>query len=130
MPRADDQTMRLLTEVCERQLQEAEAETSFIGRLRWFLINRVSSPPRLDDAARALGLSPRSLRRRLATLGTSYQTLLDEVRGRTATRLLQESNAPVSTIAYELGFGSPSDFSRAFRKWTGRSPSAWREQKH
>ena len=71
-------------------------------------------------------MSSRSLRRRLAEQGTRYQAVLEEIRRRTATRLLRESQAPVSTIAYELGFASPSDFSRAFRKWTGQSPSAWR----
>jgi len=127
MPQADPQTMRLLLDVCERQLQEAEAETSFVGRVKWLLINRVGSPPRLDDAARQLGISPRGLRRRLAEAGTTFQSLLDEVRMQTASRLLRESDAPVATIAYELGFGTPSDFSRAFRKWTGESPTTFRQ---
>ncbi len=128
MPEADPQTGRLLLEMNERQLQEAEAETSFVGRVKWLLINRISSPPRLDDAARQLGVSSRSLRRKLAAAGTSFQTLLDEIRCKTAKRLLSDSDANVASIAYELGFRNPSDFGRAFKKWSGKAPATFRQE--
>ncbi len=126
--RADPQTLRLLTEMAEQQLREAEAETSLEGALRLLLVEQIAAPPTLNEAAGLLGLSSRSLRRKLAQGGTTYQRVLDSVRLAIAKRLLRESEAPVSSIAYELGFTHPSDFGRAFKKWSGQAPSLYRQQ--
>ncbi|MCP5163800.1 MAG: AraC family transcriptional regulator ligand-binding domain-containing protein [Pseudomonadales bacterium] len=123
---SDPQTVRLLLEISERQLQEAEAEMSFVGAVKAFLIDHIASPPTLDEAARLLAVSPRGLRRKLAEAGTSYQKLLDSVRLKMALRLLKETDTPVSSIGYELGFDNPSDFGRAFKRWSGQSPSSLR----
>ena len=123
---SDPQTVRLLLEISERQLQEAEAEMSFVGAVKALLIDHISSPPKLDDAASLLGVSPRGLRRKLAEFGTSYRKLLDSVRLKMALRLLTETDTPVSAIGYELGFDNASDFGRAFKRWSGQSPSSVR----
>ncbi len=127
LKQADPQTVRLLTETTERQLQALEAETSLVGTARALLVDRITSPPKLDEAAQALNLSSRGLRRKLAEAGTSYQKLLDEVRLRLATRMLTETTTPIATVAYELGFANASDFGRAFKRWSGRPPSALRQ---
>ena len=124
--RADPQTVRMLTEMSERQLEEANAEDSLAGRVSSLLMDHIGSPPKLDEAARVLGVSPRGLRRKLAEHDTTYGKLLDAVRLKAASRLLKETDAPVSSIAYELGFENPSDFTRAFKRWTGRPPSSLR----
>ena len=129
MKQADPTTVRLITEMTERQLVEAEAEMSVVGAVRALLVDQVGAPPKLDDAARMLGLSSRSLRRKLAEAGTTYQRLLDSVRLKLALKLLRDSTAPVASIAYELGFNNPSDFTRAFKKWNGEPPSAIRRNK-
>ena len=126
MEQADPQTVRLLMEMSERQLDEAEAEMSLVGAVKALLIEQIASPPKLEAASRQLGLSSRSLRRRLAESGTSYQKLLDGVRARMARQLITETTTPISTIADELGFGNPSDFARAFKRWTGQTPSSLR----
>lgn len=126
MQQADPQTVRFLMEMSERQLEEAEAEVSLVGGVKSILIEHVASPPKLDDAARMLGISSRGLRRKLAQSNTSYQKLLDAVRANLATKLLSGSTASIATIAYELGFDNRSDFARAFKKWEGLSPSAYR----
>ena len=126
MKQADPQTVRLLTEVVERQLGEANAEGSFESVVNAMIAERVASPPHLEDAARILGLSSRSLRRKLANSGTTYQKQVDLVRMRVACQLLRHSRSPVSAVARELGFENPSDFGRAFRRWTGQSPSTFR----
>lgn len=126
--RADPQTLRLLTEMAEQQLREADAETSLEGALRALLLDHLSAPPRLDDAARLLNLSPRSLRRKLSESGTTYQGVLDSVRMAVASRLIRETDTPIAAIGYELGFVHPSDFGRAFKKWTGQPPSAYRQR--
>ena len=125
---ADPQTVRLLTETTERQLQALESEVSLVGSTRALLAEHIAAPPRLDEAARALSLSPRGLRRKLAEAGTSYQRLLDEVRLRLSTRLLTETTMPVASVAYALGFGNASDFARAFKRWTGQPPSTLRQE--
>ena len=127
MRQADPQTVRLLMQMCERQLEEANAEASFTGMVNALLAENIAAPPKLDAAARHLGVSPRGLRRKLAEAGTTYQKQLDTLRAKIATRLLRDTNEPVSSIAYELGFDNASDFGRAFKKWTGQTPSAARD---
>jgi AraC-like DNA-binding protein len=127
MKQADPQTVRLLQEMCERQLEEADAESGLVGSVKSLLIDRIASPPKLDEAAKLLNMSSRGLRRKLEQSGTSYQKLLDALRCRIATRLLRDTGEPVSSIAYELGFDNPSDFGRAFKRWTGQSPSSVRQ---
>ena len=78
--------------------------------------------------ADSLGLSRRSLIRHLLSENTSFQIILDEVRSRRAKHLLSRGDAPIAEIAFALGFGDASVFTRSFRRWTGSSPSAWRAQ--
>lgn len=125
---ADPQTVTLLTDMAEQQLREADAETSLLGAVKSLLIDQLAAPPKLDDAAHMLNLSPRSLRRKLAESGTTYQGVLDSVRMAIAKRLLRETDTPFAAIAYELGFNNPSDFGRAFKKWSGQPPSIYRQQ--
>ena len=127
LKQADPQTVRLLTEITDRQLQALDAETSLVGAARALLVEQITSPPTLDEAARALNLSSRGLRRKLAEAGTSYQKLLDEVRLRLATRMLTETAMPIATVAYQLGFSNASDFARAFKRWSGKPPSTLRQ---
>lgn len=80
----------------------------------------------LDELAAAARLSTHMLRRRLRAEGTSLATLRENVRRDRATRLLTSSNATVEAIAEALGYAEARSFTRAFRHWTGLSPSAWR----
>ncbi|MFD0987852.1 AraC family transcriptional regulator [Methyloligella solikamskensis] len=82
----------------------------------------------IDRVAGRLGLSRRTLQRRLSEQGMSFEalaqrTLLDEARDR-----LREVNVPITEIAYELGYSDPAHFTRAFRRWTGESPLSWRRR--
>jgi AraC-like DNA-binding protein len=79
--------------------------------------------PTLADVAKELGLSPRTLRRRLAEAGTSYRQQLDDVLAARAIHLLSEG-AGSEHAAWTLGFSDASAFRRAFRRWTGRSPAS------
>ena len=79
-------------------------------------------------AARTLGLSDRSLQRRLSQLGTSFGAESGAARVRIAKRLLSESDMTLTAIALEVGCNSAQHFSVMFRKATGETPSAWRHR--
>jgi len=81
----------------------------------------------LDGTARKLEMGPRTLQRRLRQEGLSYNDILRDVRSRRAVALLTETVAPTSDIATMLGYAGSSHFSRAFKHWTGMSPSDYRQ---
>jgi AraC-like DNA-binding protein len=80
-----------------------------------------------DQAARALGLHPRTLDRRLDELGTSYRAILDEVRYEVACHLLRDSDLAIVEVGTLLGYANPSALTRAFRRWSGYAPAQWRD---
>ncbi|MFA5678046.1 MAG: helix-turn-helix domain-containing protein [Pseudomonas sp.] len=81
-----------------------------------------------EQIAEPMNISTRHLRRLLGQHGTSYERLVDEVRRDAALRLMADSASSLTRIAYELGFQDPSSFTRAFRRWTGFSPSDFRRR--
>jgi len=93
-------------------------------RLEGFLTASLPHDPGLDAASRHLGMSPRSLHRRLSEEGCSYRDARDTARFQLAAEwLLRE---PVERVAERLGYSEPRAFRRAFKRWTGRAPDAWR----
>lgn len=80
----------------------------------------------LDRLVGELGMSRATLQRRLKAEGTSFEAILDGLRQRLARRYLRKDNYSVKKTAYLLGFSDPAAFSRAFKRWTGQSPSALR----
>jgi AraC-like DNA-binding protein len=96
--------------------------------VRDFLGKSLSSSPGLDDAARALGLSARTLHRRLHDEGTSFRAIKDALRREIALARLEKDGARIAELAAELGYSEPSAFFRAFQGWTGHAPSAHRKR--
>jgi len=82
----------------------------------------------LPQAAKQLGISTRTLQRRLATAGTSFSELVAEVRLDTACHLLTQSDLSLATIARRLGYRGPSSFSRSFMRLMKIQPAAYRRQ--
>ena len=82
--------------------------------------------PLLEAVARELDMSDRTLQRLLREDGTTYQRLLDEVRRDLAIRHLANPSSSANQIGFLLGFSEPSAFHRAFRRWTGTTPGAYR----
>ena len=89
-------------------------------------LDRGDPAPTLADLAQALGLPAPTLRRRLDAEGAAWGQLKDAVRCDLALQLLADGKLPVAEIASRLGFEDASTFYRAFRKWTGSAPGAWR----
>ncbi len=79
----------------------------------------------MDTIAKRLGMSGRSLHRKLSEEGTHFAGLLDEVRQEFAKRYLARGSVSASEIAYLTGFQSPTAFFRAFKRWTGQTPKAF-----
>ena len=107
---------------CARLLADLEEEDSVAEQTLRLLRKLEGQYPQMPQLARMLNFSPRTYRRRLAEESQSYQTLLDKVRAEHATRYLQNTRLPLSTIAYMVGFNDASNFRRAYLKWTGLSP--------
>lgn len=84
-------------------------------------------PVKLDVCARILGVSPRTLQRRLGELGATFETLVDELRRDLAIDRLA-AGAMVTDVAMSLGYSDTAHFTRAFRRWTGRTPSEFRNR--
>lgn len=81
----------------------------------------------LLSAARTLGMPPRTLQRRLAGLGTTFEGLADDWRRAQARRHLADASLPVGQVGQLVGYRDPAHFVRAFRRWEGRTPGAWRQ---
>lgn len=115
------------TALCELQCQDIAArrrrKPGVADEVRRLLERSTRFEETMPVVARALGLSSRTLRRRLSESGTSYQALLDEVRSARAAVLLSGGGASVDQAAAELGFAEAASFIHAFRRWYGTTPA-------
>ncbi len=82
--------------------------------------------PTVSTIARSLGMSGRTLQRRLSEKGSTFQVLVDESRRQLAQKLLKETDYPLMEIAFLTGFSEQSAFTRAFRRWAGQTPRSYR----
>ena len=84
--------------------------------------------PKLESIARTLAMSPRTLQRRLRDQGVLFNDVLDEMRFQAAKSYLSPGDIAGAEVAYLLGFAEPSSFNRAFKRWSGRTPTEYRRQ--
>jgi AraC-like DNA-binding protein len=123
--RADrDQAQAALQAVIDR----VRGTSPSLRALRDHLARHIAAPS-IDEAARALVTSPRSLQRRLAELGTSFRAEVDRARACVAEALLAEPGLKLETIAERVGCSSASHFTKLFRRLTGESPSDFRARR-
>lgn len=104
---------------------EVSSTPAFLGALRAVLAEDLSGVA-VADAAKRLGVSERTLQRKLGELGTSFQDEVASARLHAARRMLVETDAPLTNIAMDAGFGSPQHFSALFKKREGVTPSEYR----
>src|SRR5262249_18021145 len=125
LPSGEADIARRSDEVLARHL--AERDTQHVaGRVRALILDRLADgEPSQEGVARALGMGLRTLQRRLADEGTSFAGLLTLVRRDLAIAYLGESGWSVTEVAFALGFADVGSFSRAFRRWTGVTPSVY-----
>ncbi|HMO45999.1 MAG TPA: AraC family transcriptional regulator [Rubrivivax sp.] len=122
-PSANPITAGLCAQFCERMLDSLPEESELLRRIRTACLNSRGEFPNADEMAARLGLSVRTLHRRLAEQGQPYQHLVDDVRRSLAIEFLQNTSLSVEEIAGRVGFSEASNFRKAFRKWTGHAPA-------
>ncbi|MEM6929218.1 MAG: helix-turn-helix domain-containing protein, partial [Myxococcota bacterium] len=125
LKRWDPRAFHEARELCRRQLASIEADLSCAARVqRVLLASRVGLPSQ-QEAARRLGLSTRTLHRRLRDEGTSFRTVLEDVRRSLAVQHLSLGTR-IEEVAYLLGYSDVANFRRAFKRWVGVPPSRFR----
>ncbi|MEA3003209.1 MAG: hypothetical protein QOH81_1997 [Sphingomonadales bacterium] len=117
----------ILSGHAEALLKNLEASDTMRSRVESLLMPILhTGEARIEAVARRLGVSRQTLYRRLKAEGTSFERLVDALRHKLALHYLAGGKASVTEIAYLVGFSDPAAFSRAFKRWTGASPSAMR----
>jgi AraC-like DNA-binding protein len=123
LPTGNAELARRIDEVVARYVARLD-DQRILHRVRAAVIDRLpDGEPAQRAVARAVGMSPRTLQRRLAAEGASYQAILAETRADLARSYLA-AGWSVTDTAFTLGFADANSFSRAFRRWTGVPPSA------
>jgi AraC-like DNA-binding protein len=129
LPSGNAELARGNDEVMVRHLARLE-RSRLSSRVQQALLDALpDGPPSKPRIARALGMSARNLQRHLAAEGTSFKELLNEARVSLARSYVDEGRLSVTEIAFILGFADTSTFSRAFKRWTGRSPREYAARK-
>lgn len=126
--RADPAAFREAAAICQRELDRIGIGERLADRVQRLLAERQNGFPSLAVVARLLQLTPRTLHRRLVAEGSSFQTLLDEVRHRRACEHLRAGGLSIEELAYALGYADPANFRRAFKRWEGVAPSLFRDR--
>ncbi len=125
----DEQTLKeFLTSSPADLLARPDDRQSYTARIRAIIGSDLSEDlPDFDRIANRLHMSPQTLRRRLKEENTSYQEIKDHLRRDQAIYYLSRNDYPINEIAHLIGFTEPSTFHRAFKKWTGLTPGAYRQ---
>ncbi len=127
LPMANPESLAVAVAQCERDsalFGDAEDDTHI--RARAVMVLTVDGYPEPNAIAERLNMSPRTLRRKLQDHGSNYKKLLDDVRRRDALTLLDNPEIEIQKIAALLGYENPANFTRAFKSWTGKTPSGYR----
>lgn len=127
-PQRDDEVRDAMRELMEHRLLRVTHSARWVARVRERLMGcRPGEVTDMTRIARSLQVSVRTLRRRLADEGYTYDRILEEARRDAAMRLLQTPGQSIQEVAYHLGFSSANAFHRAFKRWTGMTPKTYHE---
>jgi len=125
-----DPMVRALLEDRIQQLKGAQG-SEFSDDIRRLLRTRLTSNHcSADDIAHLLAMHRRTLSRRLKDGGMGYRAITNEIRFEIARQLLTDTQVPLAQIAAALGYSEASAFTRAFRRWSGQTPTTWRDDSH
>jgi AraC-like DNA-binding protein len=123
---ANPLTKKVLEEECQQLCRRLNENTSLSDRVRHELLFADRGFPTLDQLANRINMTERTIRRRLATEGTSYKDILSETRRQRALELIDSGRFSMEKIAEKLGYSDVVGFYHAFKAWTGTTPAACR----
>ena len=128
LPQADSVTHASCVRACDHLLDEFRHPRNLLDEMKALLLSTDREIPSLPDVASVLCLSPRTLRRRLRDMNTSYLQVLNDVRRTLATQYLSTTAKTTEEIAELLGYSDAANFRHAFKRWTGQSPRQFRTE--
>ncbi len=127
---ADSKLLRVLESACRRIIGPAPRKHDLIHSVREYVVQRLAKGAvPLDDVARHLGMSGKTLERRLRERGASYRATVEGIRRDLAERYLADTDLRLQQIAYLLGYSEPAPLVRAFKRWTGGTPMQYRARR-
>ncbi|MEF2965595.1 helix-turn-helix domain-containing protein [Paenibacillus sp. M1] len=117
----------ILTPVLDQSLNEQQGSRSITDTVKWIMKRSLSGGrPDMQDVAKEIGMSDRTLQRRLTEENTSFKHLLTEARHERALEYLADPSLDIKEVAFLIGYEDQNSFYRAFRLWEGDTPSHWR----
>lgn len=123
----NEELLEILTPALEETLEEEGRSHSMRERVKWMIKRNLSAGrPEIGLVSRELGLSNRTLQRRLTEEDTSFQRLLTQARQEQAREYLTDPSLDMKEVAFLIGYEDQNSFYRAFRLWEGDTPSHWR----
>lgn len=128
LPQGHPQTLAVCERLCLQAATDRRRRTGLVQQVRVLVTQSVGRGAPMAEVAAQLGLSPRTLRRRLAAEGVGYKTLVDEVRASLAVEMLASAGLSVEDTAIRLGYAESASFIHAYRRWNGVTPSAHRRE--
>lgn len=126
LPLSDPNVSAAHARICEELLGADSPERPIAAAVRGYLVRAIYRNPGLREASKALNTSERTLRRRLVTEGTDFRNIVTEVKSSVARELLINTTLSSAQIAERVGYSEASNFSNAFKRWTGMSPREFR----
>jgi len=128
LPIANRQIAGTLDAILAKQLAELD-RSNVPARCKAALLERLASGESPEeDIAKDLHMSRRTLQRKLAEAALTYQQLVDDTRRDLALRYIEDPGKSITEVTFLLGFSGQSAFTRAFRRWTGKAPTEYREK--
>jgi AraC-like DNA-binding protein len=120
-------TSTLMQSTCERLIGQAKTTSGVSGQVYQILMASPGQLPSLSEVAEMVHMSERTLRRKVEAEGTSFGAIVDDVRASLASEYLKTTKMKTEDIAALTGFSDAANFRRAFKRWTGKSPSEYRQ---
>lgn len=125
----NEELLEILTPVLNQFVDEKQRNISFMEKVEWLISHSLTvGRPDINVIAKELGMSGRTLQRRLADEDTSFNKLLIQVRHEKAKEYLLNSSLDIKEVAFMIGYEDQNSFFRAFRIWEGETPSNWRSE--
>lgn len=125
----NEELLEILTPVLDKSLDEQQRSRSITEIVKWIMKrNLAGGRPDIQTVASELGMSDRTLQRRLTDEGTSFKHLLTQVRHELAREYLADPSFDIKEVAFMIGYEDQNSFYRAFRIWEGDTPSNWRTE--